>query len=86
MEWLRLKIFWKEIVGDIRDEGDEEKSPITQTKGQELWGGRQRGIVDFNRHFNTALPEDDPYDKHQRLYWTGLKNSRSWHHNNYWRV
>ena len=51
----------EEIVGDIRDEGDEEKSLITQQKDGSFEVDGSVSIVDFNRHFNTALPEDDPY-------------------------
>lgn len=51
----------EEIVGDIRDESDEEKSPITKQKDGTYTVDGSINIVDFNRYFKTMIPEDDTY-------------------------
>lgn len=51
----------EEIVGEIKDEGDEEKSLIIQQKDGNFKVDGSVSIVYFNRYFKTTLPEDDPY-------------------------
>lgn len=51
----------EEIVGEIKDEGDEEKNLITKLKDGSYEVDGSVSIVDFNRYFKTALPEDAPY-------------------------
>ena len=51
----------EEIVGDIRDESDEENAQIHRQKdGSYLLEGSV-SIVDFNKFFKTSLPENEPY-------------------------
>src|SRR5690554_3447038 len=52
----------EQIVGDIEDEYDEDEEKTIFQTGSNSW--RAMGITNicaFNRHFNTALPDDD-YD------------------------
>jgi CBS domain containing-hemolysin-like protein len=52
----------EEIVGEIRDEYDEEQSDVeTSSDGSPVVSGGM-SIHDFNERFKTVIPEDSQYD------------------------
>lgn len=71
---ITIEDILEEIVGDIDDENDEKhKSIISQKDGvYEIEGGLS--IVDFNRYFNTNLPEDEAYTTISGLLLEKLEN------------
>jgi CBS domain containing-hemolysin-like protein len=58
---VTLEDILEEIVGDISDETDEGLAGVVrQPDGSSLVSG-ELSIVDFNKQFNTQLPEDEDY-------------------------
>ncbi len=51
----------EEIVGDITDETDEENKGIKQ-EGSDFLVAGETSVVDFNKHFNTNLPENEDFN------------------------
>lgn len=78
---LTIEDILEEIVGDITDESDKEKSLIRRQKNGRYQVDGSMSIVDFNRHFKTTLPEDENYitvsglllDKFEKSPDTGAK-------------
>jgi CBS domain containing-hemolysin-like protein len=52
----------EEIVGDIRDEYDEEQGDMVTTSDGTVVINAGMNIHDFNSRFHEALPEDDDYE------------------------
>jgi CBS domain containing-hemolysin-like protein len=52
----------EEIVGDIRDEYDEEQSEVETTSDGSVIVNGGISINDFNDRFKTEVPEDNQYD------------------------
>lgn len=51
----------EEIVGDIKDESDETKRTIVPLKEGVWLVDGSIGVVDFNRHFDASLPDDQQF-------------------------
>jgi CBS domain containing-hemolysin-like protein len=52
----------EEIVGDIRDEYDEEQGDVVTASDGSIMVTAGMNISDFNSRFSDALPEDDDYE------------------------
>ncbi len=52
----------EEIVGDIRDEYDEEQGDVTTASDGSIMVNAGMNVSDFNSRFSEALPEDDDYE------------------------
>jgi CBS domain containing-hemolysin-like protein len=52
----------EEIVGDIRDEYDEEQGDVETTSDGTIVVNAGMNIHDFNARFSESLPEDDDYE------------------------
>jgi CBS domain containing-hemolysin-like protein len=52
----------EEIVGDIRDEYDEEQGDVVTASDGSIMVNAGMNISDFNSRFTEALPEDDDYE------------------------
>ncbi len=51
----------EELVGEISDENDEERKSIRKEKPGVYVVEGDTSIIDFNRYFDTILPEDEQY-------------------------
>jgi putative hemolysin len=51
----------EEIVGDITDETDEAEKGVRLENGMTVVDGKL-SIVDFNKHFNSELSENEDYN------------------------
>jgi putative hemolysin len=58
---ITIEDILEEIVGDIDDENDEKSKSILSQKDGTYEVEGDLSIVDFNRYFNTNLPEDEAY-------------------------
>ncbi|MCX6735193.1 MAG: hemolysin family protein [Candidatus Peregrinibacteria bacterium] len=58
---ITIEDILEEIVGDIDDENDEKNKFIISQKDGIYEVEGSSSIVDFNRYFNTNLPEDEAY-------------------------
>lgn len=58
---ITIEDILEEIVGDIDDENDEKNKFIISQKDGIYEVEGSSSIVDFNRYFNTSLPEDEAY-------------------------
>ncbi len=58
---ITIEDILEEIVGDIRDESDDENKQVYRQKDGSYLVEGTLNIVDFNKFFKTALPEDEQY-------------------------
>jgi CBS domain containing-hemolysin-like protein len=58
---LSLEDLLERIVGDIRDEHDEEEPPIVDLGAGRLMVDASVSMTDLGRYLGTDLPEDDAY-------------------------
>lgn len=58
---ITIEDILEELVGEISDETDEEQKNIIKEKEDHYTVEGDCSIVDFNKYFNSTLPEDDQY-------------------------
>lgn len=58
---ITIEDILEELVGEISDETDMEQKPIRKEKDGGYIVEGDTSIIDFNRYFNTFLPEDETY-------------------------
>lgn len=71
---ITIEDILEEIVGDIEDENDEKSKFIISQKDGIFEVEGSSSIVDFNRYFNTNLPEDEAYTTISGLLLEKLEN------------
>jgi len=59
---ITLEDIMERIVGDIRDEHDEDAPPVVTLRDGHLLVDAAVSIVDLNRQLSTDLPEDESYN------------------------
>ncbi len=58
---ITIEDILEELVGEISDETDMEQKSIRKEKDGGYIVEGDTSIIDFNRHFNTLIPEDETY-------------------------